>query len=168
MATKIGTEKRNVSRMLRAFQTLALLGILAAGFGKANAAVIEQNGTYPPMCLNVVNADTADGTPVFNWYCIPDFNEQWNYVAGSFQGIGTVQGRSTCLDVYGGGTAPGTPVILYHCTGQTNQQWWVLPHGSSNEIYGVQSGLCLTSQGFDKQLVIEPCIGGANQVWNIL
>ena len=160
----------------RVFETLALLGTLAAGLGPAKAAVLQINSSAPYVCAAVEGGETANGTPVLAYSCSGAPDQQWNYVAGQFYGLGTANGNFTCLDVKGAGTSPGTLVDLYKCNGGQNQQWKIINGAdiglpASTLIRSNQSNLCLDSAGPSagggKQLVINDCSGTTSQNWNI-
>src|SRR5580698_10625027 len=132
--------------------------MLAACLVPARAAQLQINGNSPYMCAAVQASKTANGTPVIAYSCSGAPDDQWNYIKGQFQGIGSANGAATCLDVKGQGTTAGTLVDLSACNGQLNQQWIVFPGEdkglpSSTLIIGVQSGLCLDSSG-------GPSVGG--------
>jgi len=120
--------------ILRILGTLSLLGILAASLAPANAMEIQLNGKGHYLCVAVERAKTANGTPVIAASCSGGPEDQWNYVDGQLEGIGTANGTSMCLDVQGGRTASGTPVDLWPCGTQQNQQWQI--YGGT--IVGVQ------------------------------
>lgn len=162
----------DMSSTSRVLATLALLGLLAVTSGTANAAELRISSGAPYMCADVYGNSIADGTSVQGWWCHGDFNQQWKYIAGQFVGIGTTSVGSKCLDIRGGGVAPGTPVQLYHCNGGANQQWMIFNGANfgfpnSTLIYNPQSGTCLESHGFGKQLTIETCNGSTSQNWTV-
>jgi Ricin-type beta-trefoil lectin domain len=171
MTTYFREKKRKMSHILRVLGTVPLLGILAASFGPANAAMLQLNANAPYLCVAVNGGDTANGTPVIAYSCSGWFDEQWNYTYGQFQGIGsTGTNAGTCLSTTRA-TTPGTPVQLWACDNNVDQQRLIengtergLP--TSTLIVGVQSGYCLdSSPGSGKQLVINPCTGVASQNW---
>jgi len=138
-----------MGHILRVFGTLALLGMLAVSMGPASAAQLQLNAGAPYLCAVVQGGSTAWGTPVIAYSCSGGPEDQWEYVNGQIQGIGTANGVSMCLDVYGAGTTPGTPVDLWPCNGEPSQQWEILNSlvASGPEILGLQSNMCLDSSG---------------------
>jgi hypothetical protein len=166
-----------MNRILRITATLPFLGLLGASLSPANAAQLQVDGNAPYLCAAVQGAKIANGTAVIAYSCSGAPDDQWNYVEGQFQGIGTTNGVSTCLDVKDSGTTAGTLVDLSACTGAQNQQWIiengaVLGHATSTLIIGAQSGLCLDSSGGPTvgggpQLVINACTGATSQNWNV-
>ena len=162
-----------MTRISGVFATLALLGVLGVGSGTANASVLR-NSAFPYLCADVKGGAITDGTPVLAYDCHAGFNQQWEYVAGQFLGLGTTSGVSKCLDIRGTPpNPPGTVVELYTCNGGQNQQWELfngalLGFPNTTPIYNRESGLCLDSSGgFAKQLTIEPCNGSTSQNWTV-
>ena len=155
-----------MTQILRVLGILELLGMLGLTVGLAQAMQIQLNGNSPYQCVVVNGASTADGTAVIAYTCSGGPEDQWNFVNGQLQGIGTANGSSMCLDVFGQGTTAGTPVDLWPCNGQENQQWQI----QGGSIFSVQSGMCLDSSGGPSvgggtQLIINPCSTSASQSW---
>jgi hypothetical protein len=155
---------------------MALFGMLAASMGPANAAQLQLNAGAPYLCAVVQGGNTAPGTPVIAYSCSGGPEDQWNYVAGQLQGIGTANGKATCLDLQAGGTAPGTLVVLNACNGAQTQQWQMLAGQSDglpastliNAYSG--SGTCMDISGGPPvgggtQLVVNTCTGVPSQNW---
>ncbi|ANN18272.1 alpha-L-arabinofuranosidase [Amycolatopsis orientalis] len=113
-------------------------------------------------CLDVPNANQADGTSVQIYDCSGGAGQQWTSTAS---GQLTVFGGK-CLDVPGSATTAGTRVQIWTCHGGANQQWRVNADGT---VVGVQSGLCLDVAGASTAngtaVQIWTCHGGANQKW---
>ena len=153
--------------VVRSVTLLSAMVILAISLGHAHAAQIQQ-GSSPYKCVAVNGGNTANGTAVIAYSCSGGPEDQWNYIDGQLQGIGTANGTSMCLDVKGQGPTAGTLVDLWPCNGQQNQQWEI----QSGFIFGVQSQMCLDSFGGPKvgggtQLVINPCISANSQIWTV-
>jgi hypothetical protein len=139
-------------RQSRLWLCTALLVSLAlfAGPRQACASQLQVSSNAPYMCAAVEGNNTANETPVLAYSCAASFGQQWNYVGGQFQGIGTTGSKSMCLDVKGNGTTAGTLVDLYQCNGGQNQQWQVINAAATTRatvIFGVQSEMCLDSAG---------------------
>ncbi|HUD98763.1 MAG TPA: RICIN domain-containing protein [Bryobacteraceae bacterium] len=98
-----------MSLTLRILGTLAVVGMLAASTGPANAAQIQLNGNKPYLYVAVQGSSTADGTAVIAYSCSGGPNDQWNWVEGQLQGLGTANGKSMCLDVKGPRRTPLEP-----------------------------------------------------------
>jgi hypothetical protein len=160
---------------IRFCRPLAIIGLtfawIVACVGPAQALQLQVNGNAPYLCAAVQGSSTTNGTAVIAYSCSGGFNDQWNFVGGQFQGLGTANGASMCLDVKGAQITAGTLVDLYQCNNGQNQQWLVLAGaGGVTEIFGLQSGLCLDSAGGPSvgggtQLVINTCSGAASQNW---
>jgi alpha-glucosidase len=151
-----------------AFVLLALV----AGPRHAPAAQLQVSSNAPYMCAAVSGGEIANGTPVIAYSCAAAFGQQWNYVGGQFEGIGTTGSKSMCLDVEGNKTTAGTLVDLYECNGGQNQQWQVITTATTGTtvIFGVQSSMCLDSSGGPAtgggtQLIINTCNYGSSQTW---
>ena len=161
--------------ILRIFGTLALFGMLAT-FGPATAAQIQLNAGAPYLCAVVQGGSTAPGTPVIAYPCSGGPEDQWNFVQGQFQGIGTAKGVSMCLDF-----APGTVILVVQntCNGGRSQQWQILNGNlaslgtgpaATTVISNVQNEGCVDSSGGPSvgggtQLVIDTCTGAPSQNW---
>jgi hypothetical protein len=160
-----------MSRILRVFGTLTF-GMLAANFIPANAAQLVLNTGAPHLCAVVQGGNTAPGTPVIAYSCKGGPEDQWNYINGQLQGIGTANGKSMCLDVKGSGIAPGTLVDLWPCNEGLNQQWTIFGGAIYTSEAEAQGELCLDSNGGPAvgggtQLVINPCNFNASQDWTV-
>jgi hypothetical protein len=175
MLMKTFEKLQRMKHVLQILPTLQLFGLLAAGVGSASAAQVQVNGNAPYLCAAVQGSNIANGTAVIAYACSGGPNDQWQYIGGQLQGIGTSSAGSKCLDVKGQGTTPGTLVDLYDCVGQMNQQWVIVDgtdYGlpSSSLIMGVQSNLCLDSAGGPAvgggtQLIVNTCTGSESQNW---
>ena len=156
-----------MTHILRILGTLSLLGLLAASLGLANAAQIQLNSGAPFLCVTVEGGNTAPGTPVIAYSCSGGPEDQWQFINGQFQGIGTANGVSTCLDVQGGVVAAGALVVLNTCDGAASQQWAagleatsVPPVFYTGIVSGISIGInvaCLDSSG-------GPSVGGGTQL----
>jgi hypothetical protein len=120
------------TKLRRVFQTLPLLGMLAATLGPANAALLQVNANEPYLCVVVQGNSTAPGTPIIDCSCSGDFADQSNYFNGQLVGIGSANGTSMCLTVV-------STIQLFPCTGTANQQW-VIQNGA---IVNPATGDCL-------------------------
>ncbi|HEX8815719.1 MAG TPA: ricin-type beta-trefoil lectin domain protein [Terriglobales bacterium] len=160
--------------------TVCLLATLVAT-GRASQIQLSSNAPY--KCAAVESGDTTNGTPVLSYSCSGSFGQQWNYVNGELQGIGTANGKTMCLDVKGNSGLAGTLVDLWECNGGANQQWWIVPATAGAEkgnaaIMAFAGGIgpggtsvvCLDSNGGPPvgggtQLVINDCTFGSSQNW---
>ncbi len=166
-----------MTHILRILGTLPLLGLLAASLGLANAAQIQLNSGAPFLCVTVEGGNTAPGTPVIAYSCSGGPEDQWQFVDGQVEGIGTANGVSTCLDLQGGVVAAGALVVLNTCSGSASQLWAIaspIIPGSTifTGIYNLNAalGACLDSSGGPSvgggtQLVINPCARAKSENW---
>ena len=149
-----------MSYILRAFGILPLLAILAASFCPAHAAQLQVNSNIPFTCASVQGGNTANGTPVILYSCGDGPPQQWNYIDGQLEGIGTANGVTTCLEA--NGSTSGSKVVLSACNGGQNQQWYF----QDNNVVVVEGNLCLdSSPGLDNQLVVNACTPATSQNW---
>ncbi|MHA4773568.1 ThuA domain-containing protein [Streptomyces sp. MSC1_001] len=112
-------------------------------------------------CLDVDNAQTADGTKIQLWTCNGSSAQKW-----TVSGDGTLKALGKCLDVSGGGSADGTRVQLWTCNGTAAQKWAPQADGT---VRNPQSGKCLDASGGtwnDGTAVhLWTCHTGPNQKW---
>ncbi|MFE9740558.1 ThuA domain-containing protein [Streptomyces sp. NPDC006477] len=112
-------------------------------------------------CLDVDNAQTADGTKIQLWTCNGSAAQKW-----TVSGDGTLKALGKCLDVSGGGSADGTRIQLWTCNGTGAQKWAPQPDGT---VRNPQSGKCLDASGGtwnDGTAVhLWTCHTGPNQKW---
>ncbi|MFI9006059.1 ThuA domain-containing protein [Actinosynnema sp. NPDC053489] len=118
---------------------------------------------YGGKCVDVDNANTADGTKVQLWTCNGTSAQQW-----TLPGDGTIRALGKCLDARSGGTANGTVTQLWTCNGTGAQQWAAQPGGA---LRNPQSGRCLDAAGVSSAdgtvLHLWDCNGAANQKWTL-
>ncbi|WP_432976036.1 glycoside hydrolase family 19 protein [Dactylosporangium sp. CA-233914] len=142
----------------------AVLGILVLipfSPGTAAAAGTGAITGYGGKCVDVSNANTANGTTVQLWTCNGTGAQSWTVGTD-----GTIRALGKCLDVSGGSTADGARVQLWDCNGTGAQQWVV---SAANDIVNPQANKCLDAAGWGSTdgtpLLIWSCHGGANQKW---
>ncbi|MEV6175744.1 lectin [Streptomyces sp. NPDC052015] len=114
-------------------------------------------------CLDVDNAQTADGTKVQIWTCNGTAAQRW-----TVSGDGTLRALGKCLDVSGGGSADGTKIQLWTCNGTGAQVWAAQSDGT---VRNPQSGKCLDASGGtwnDGTAVhLWTCHANTNQRWTL-
>ncbi|MFE0455216.1 ThuA domain-containing protein [Streptomyces sp. NPDC058914] len=114
-------------------------------------------------CLDVDNAQTADGTKVQIWTCNGTAAQRWTVSAD-----GTLRALGKCLDVSGGGSADGTKIQLWTCNGTGAQVWAAQSDGT---VRNPQSGKCLDASGGtwnDGTAVhLWTCHANTNQKWTL-
>ncbi|OKJ66293.1 ThuA domain-containing protein [Streptomyces sp. CB02261] len=112
-------------------------------------------------CLDVDNAQTADGTKIQLWTCNGSAAQKW-----TVSGDGALKALGKCLDVSGGGSADGTRIQLWTCNGTGAQKWAPQADGT---VRNPQSGKCLDASGGtwnDGTAVhLWTCHTGPNQKW---
>ncbi|MDH6546192.1 glucose/arabinose dehydrogenase [Streptomyces sp. SAI-041] len=130
-----------------------------SGGGVRSGAVKGVNS----KCLDVDNANTADGTKIQLWTCNGTSAQTWTIAADS-----TIQALGKCLDVSGGATADGTKVQLWTCNGSGAQKWAPQTDGT---VRNPQSAKCLDASGGTwndgTPVHLWTCHTGANQKWTL-
>jgi hypothetical protein len=118
-------------------------------------------------CLDIPNANIANGQPVQIYNCNGGGNQRWRaYPDGTIRpGANTAY----CLDVPGGWNGQGNVLQLWQCWGGINQQFRI--DNSGEIIYNVPGGNCLNVQGGTPSpgnpVQLYPCNGGANELWHL-
>jgi hypothetical protein len=111
-------------------------------------------------CLDVPNANSADGTQLIIWTCNGGTNQNVTQSGSALQMLGK------CVTAAAGGTANGTRVVLGPCNNAASTQWTQRTDGS---IAGVPSGRCLTPTGGGTAnftlIVLADCNGQQYQRW---
>ncbi|MEU9786336.1 PQQ-dependent sugar dehydrogenase [Streptomyces phaeochromogenes] len=114
-------------------------------------------------CLDIDNAQTADGTKVQIWTCNTSAAQKW-----TVSGDGTLRALGKCLDVSEGASADGTRIQLWTCNGSGAQTWAAQSDGT---VRNPQSGKCLDASGGtwnDGTAVhLWTCHANANQKWTL-
>nr|WP_307544341.1 PQQ-dependent sugar dehydrogenase [Streptomyces sp. V3I8] len=114
-------------------------------------------------CLDIDNAQTADGTKVQIWTCNNSAAQKW-----TVPGDSTLRALGKCLDVSGGANADGTKIQLWTCNGSGAQTWTPQADGT---VRNPQSGKCLDASGGtwnDGTTVhLWTCHTAANQKWTL-
>ncbi|MFF3484594.1 PQQ-dependent sugar dehydrogenase [Streptomyces sp. NPDC002701] len=114
-------------------------------------------------CLDIDNAQTADGTKVQIWTCNGSEAQKWTSPSD-----GTLRVLGKCLDVSGGASADGTKIQLWTCNGSGAQTWAAQSDGT---VRNPQSGKCLDASGGtwnDGTAVhLWTCHTAANQKWTL-
>ncbi|MFI1195204.1 ricin-type beta-trefoil lectin domain protein [Micromonospora sp. NPDC020750] len=112
-------------------------------------------------CLDVVDKQSGDGTPVQIWDCHGEPNQQW-----SRPGDGTLRSLGKCLDVSGAATNNGARVQISTCNGTAAQRWTATTAGT---LVNPQSDRCLdvvdVNNSNGARLQIWDCHAQPNQTW---
>ncbi|GAB3173219.1 hypothetical protein GCM10027059_43840 [Myceligenerans halotolerans] len=125
--------------------------------------VVALTGAGSGRCLDVPDANFADGVTLQIFDCNGSVAQQWTVTAAGELRIGGTK----CLDDASGG-ANGTAVAIQECDGGAEQRWSAPGDGT---VRGVATGLCLdveaaaTENG--SRVNVYECHLGPNQVWNI-
>ncbi|MEW2380038.1 ricin-type beta-trefoil lectin domain protein [Micromonospora sp. NPDC047812] len=112
-------------------------------------------------CLDVDNANTANGTGTLIWDCHGNANQQISQDGQTLRILGK------CLDVPTS-AANGTRAQIWDCNGGTNQQWTLNSNGTVSNVRF--PSLCLdvnnggTANG--TAVILWSCHGNANQRWS--
>ncbi len=88
-----------------------------------------------PLCLDVSNSRTADGTAVQSYTCNGSGAQKWTRGAD-----GTLRSLSKCARPAGGAVNAGSTIELWTCDGSPSQQW---QDGANGALLNTASGLCL-------------------------
>ncbi|MFJ6737730.1 glycoside hydrolase family 19 protein [Streptomyces sp. NPDC091279] len=130
-----------------------------------NASLASADGSQitglAGKCVDVAEANNANGTPVQLYDCNGTPAQQWTIGTD-----GTIRALGKCLDVVDFGTGDGSAVQLWDCAGSANQQWVV---SSANDIVNPAANKCLdvrdNNTANSTRLQIWTCAGTANQKW---
>ncbi|MFJ4753622.1 MULTISPECIES: lectin [unclassified Streptomyces] len=131
----------------------------ATGGGSRSGEVRGVNG----KCLDVDNANTADGTKVQIWTCNTTAAQRWTVGTDN-----TLRALGKCLDIDNAGTADGTKIQLWTCNGSAAQQWAPQTDGT---VRNPRSGKCLDASGGTwndgTPVHLWTCHTGPNQKWTL-
>lgn len=124
------------------------------------------------MCLDVVDAGTANKALVQQWNChSTQSNQQWTAID---RGSSTYElmsvGSGKCLDVPDSSTTSGIQLQQYTCVGSTNQLWHFTASGTGTyQIISASNGLCLSdlnaSTTAGNPVIQETCTANTNKQW---
>ncbi|GAB2915385.1 lectin [Streptomyces mayteni] len=113
-------------------------------------------------CLDVAEANSANGTPIQLYDCNGTAAQSWT-VAGD----GTLRALGKCLDVAENATGDGARLQLWDCHGGPNQQWVVT---AARDIVNPRADKCLdvtdNNAANGTRLQLWTCAGTANQKWS--
>jgi hypothetical protein len=105
------------------------VGVIYAPIGTSMAAVSYTSlvNKASGLCMDISDAEMADGTNVIQWYCTGDAWQAWNYDSRT----GLIRSQNNpeyCLD-NSGSFADGANLIISTCTGNANQQFTMYSDG---------------------------------------
>ncbi|GAB7045909.1 thaumatin family protein [Catenuloplanes indicus] len=113
-------------------------------------------------CLDVPDANFADGVHLQLWGCNNTDAQRWAFVGGTL-----MTRDNLCMDVAWGSRDDGAPVQLAHCSGNPAQQWVLTEAG---DVVNPQADKCLDIKDWNPEygarLQIWECRGTVNQKWH--
>nr|BFD93703.1 hypothetical protein KitaXyl93_50630 [Kitasatospora sp. Xyl93] len=128
-----------------------------------SATSVVRSGVDAGMCVDDINAGTANGNPISLVACNGSDAQQL-----ALGNDGTVRVKGGCIATVNAGTADGTQLEFHTCDGTTAQKWIPLANGA---LYHPASGKCFELPGGPAaggtRLQIAGCGYGANQQWSI-
>jgi hypothetical protein len=178
---------------------IAGVGLLTFDASPINAALfaVGPNGGTNLVCMDVLDDNTAAGTPVIAYDCHNGDDQQFEfggpdcvmqtasaacqqyprnvppgttiYTVPSNLGPTESASHFNCLTVSGAGTANGTPVISNPCNGGVNQQF-IYNNGQILVYESISSPKCLdaTDMANFTQIIINDCTSSPSQQWQIM
>jgi hypothetical protein len=109
--------------------------------------------------LDIQNANTANGTPAWNWQMNDNAAQKWYFSDAQLVGMGDL-----CLDVTGGVAAAGSTARLSTCNRNiATQKWNMVPtmfFGQTVRFKVTGTNLCLTITGRQSQGTLQTCADG--------
>jgi streptogrisin C len=134
------------------------LTLTTSGGGGSGSSLISSLNN---KCIDVPNANFADGVQVQMWGCNGTAAQKWDFVNGTLQ-----TSNNKCLDVSGGSTASGTVIQIANCSGNPAQQFVL---SAAGDLVNPQANKCVDIDAWNAndgaRLIIWDCTGGANQKW---
>ncbi|GAA3351902.1 hypothetical protein GCM10020358_83340 [Amorphoplanes nipponensis] len=134
------------------------LSLTTSGSGSGgNSLVSNLNG----KCIDVPNANFADGVPLQMWGCNNTAAQKWTFVNGTLQ-----TSNNKCMDVAWGSTANGAVIQIANCSGNPAQQFVL---SAAGDLVNPQANKCVDIDAWNAndgaRLILWDCTGGANQKW---
>ncbi|MEU3564979.1 ricin-type beta-trefoil lectin domain protein [Kitasatospora sp. NPDC006786] len=128
-----------------------------------SATSVVRSGVDAGMCVDDINAGTANGNPIMLVNCNGSEAQQL-----AFGNDGTVRVKGGCIATVNAGTVDGTQLEYHTCDGTTAQKWIPLANGA---LYHPASGKCFELPGGPAaggtRLQIAGCSYGPNQQWSM-
>jgi hypothetical protein len=150
--------------IMKFFGIVFLTALLFAGAEAANAFEITQGipNTNQTACMDVAGNNANSGTAVQAFPCTGGFNEQWSFVAGNLEGLGTTASGANCANPVAGETV----VVLSGCWAPPEVGWNIFQNGS---VEFFNQATCMDSQsqyGSGAQIaLVSPCTGAPSEAW---
>ncbi|MFD5563497.1 RICIN domain-containing protein [Kitasatospora griseola] len=144
--------------------------------GSASAASdfqgnLKSNATN--RCLAVDGGGNGNGTPVFQWDCNGNNDQQWTFENTGGGAYEIVNKWGLCLEAPGWTTAAGAQLGQWGCHGGANQTFYIdnyMTDGTNLRFRNVNSGLCVSVSGGSAALrtpIIQwYCNDAADQRWH--
>jgi streptogrisin C len=133
------------------------LSLTTSGGGSGSALISNLNS----KCIDVPNANFADGVALQMWTCNNSAAQKWNFVNGTLQ-----TSNNKCMDVAWGSTANGAVIQIVNCSGNAAQQFVL---SAAGDLVNPQANKCVDIDAWNAndgaRLILWDCTGGANQKW---
>jgi streptogrisin C len=134
------------------------LSLTTSGGGSAGNSLISNLNS---KCIDVPNANFADGVALQMWGCNNSAAQKWAFVNGTLQ-----TSNNKCMDVAWGSTANGAVIQIVNCSGNAAQQFVL---SAAGDLVNPQANKCVDIDAWNAndgaRLVLWDCTGGANQKW---
>jgi hypothetical protein len=113
-------------------------------------------------CVDVPNANFADGVPLQVWNCNGTAAQSWTSTGGTLK-----TQNNLCMDVAGGSTANGAPIQIARCSGNAAQQFVL---SAAGDLVNPQANKCVDIKDWNPndgaRIQLWDCAGTANQKWH--
>ncbi|GAA3915134.1 ricin-type beta-trefoil lectin domain protein [Actinoplanes auranticolor] len=134
------------------------LSLTTSGGGSGGSSLVSSLNS---KCIDVPNANFADGVGLQMWTCNNTAAQKWNFVNGTLQ-----TSNNKCMDVAWGSTANGAVIQIVTCSGNAAQQFVL---SAAGDLVNPQANKCIDIDAWNAndgaRLVLWDCTGGANQKW---
>jgi streptogrisin C len=134
------------------------LSLTTSGGGSGGSSLISNLNS---KCIDVPNANFADGVGLQMWTCNNTAAQKWNFVNGTLQ-----TSNNKCMDVAWGSTANGAVIQIVTCSGNPAQQFVL---SAAGDLVNPQANKCVDIDAWNAndgaRLILWDCTGGANQKW---
>jgi choline dehydrogenase-like flavoprotein len=121
----------------------------------------------PSQCLDVVDGNFANGTPVQIWACNGNAQQKWVYTTGGFSTV-KLAGTNFCLDATEANPADGTKLKIWTCIDRIPAQSWVFNGDKTVALQSAAKCMDLTdgNKGNGNRIQVWDCSSGnVNQQW---
>ncbi len=112
-------------------------------------------------CIDVPNANFADGVGLQMWGCNNTAAQKWTFVNGTLQ-----TSNNKCMDVAWGSTANGAVIQIVGCNGTPAQQFVL---SAAGDLVNPQANKCVDIEALNAndgaRVHLWECTGAANQKW---